>query len=34
MKAKYCMYCGHNLEDDDKLEGCCNDCADLLNEGE
>ena len=22
MKAKYCMYCGHNLEDNDKLELC------------
>ena len=27
MKAKYCMYCGHNLEDNDKLEGCCMYCA-------
>jgi len=33
MEAKYCMYCGHNLEPTDKLEGCCNDCADKLSQG-
>ncbi len=30
MKSKYCMYCGHNLESEDRLEGCCNNCDDEM----
>lgn len=30
MKALYCMYCGKPLKDYDKLEGCCNECAEKL----
>jgi hypothetical protein len=26
-QAKYCMYCGRELTKDDRLDGCCNDCA-------
>lgn len=30
MRAKYCQYCGQPLKAQDRLEGCCNDCADEI----
>ena len=33
MKSIYCQYCGCNLNEDDNLEGCCNQCSyKILNE--
>ena len=26
------MYCGHNLEPEDKLEGCCYNCEDKFED--
>ena len=27
MEDKYCMYCGKPLTEKDRLQGCCNRCA-------
>ena len=26
MEANYCMFCGNELDEHDKLDGCCNGC--------
>jgi hypothetical protein len=30
MDALFCMYCGERLDDGDRLEGCCYECASIL----